>query len=115
MREMSIPAAILVGMGLGDRVAMVTDGRYSGATRGPCIGHVAPEAAGGGPIAAVRDGDIVSIDIPNRRLDLKVKPAEIKRRLLSAKTPERPSVGGWLELYKHLAGGAETGARLVLR
>jgi len=67
MRELSIPAALLVGMGLGESVAMVTDGRYSGATRGPCIGHVAPEAALGGPLAALREGDIVSIDIPNRR------------------------------------------------
>jgi len=113
MREMSIPAAILVGMGLGDKVAMVTDGRYSGATRGPCVGHVAPEAAVGGPIAAVRDGDIIKIDIPNRKLDVVLKPTEIKRRLLSAEQPERPQASGWLEIYRKLAGGAETGAPLI--
>jgi dihydroxy-acid dehydratase len=113
MREMSIPAAILVGMGLGDSVAMVTDGRYSGATRGPCIGHAAPEAADGGPIAAVRDGDIIKIDIPNRKLDMKVAPAEIKKRLLNVRPPERPRATGWLEIYRRLASGADKGARLT--
>jgi dihydroxy-acid dehydratase len=115
MREMSIPAAILVGMGLGDKVAMVTDGRYSGATRGPCIGHVAPEAADGGPIAAVRDGDVIKIDIPNRRLDIKIKSDEIKKRLAAAKAPKRPQLSGWLEIYARLAGGAEKGARLTFK
>ena len=80
MREMSIPAALLVGMGLGDSVAMVTDGRYSGATRGPCIGHVSPEAIEGGPIGLVQEGDIISIDIPKRRLELEVAAEEIERR-----------------------------------
>ena len=70
MRELSIPAAMLVGMGLGESVAMITDGRYSGATRGPCIGHVCPEAYAGGPIAVVREGDLIEIDIPGRRLNL---------------------------------------------
>ncbi len=112
MREMSIPAAILVGMGLGDKVAMVTDGRYSGATRGPCIGHVAPEAAAGGPIAAVRDGDTIKIDIPRRRLEVDLKPSEMKKRLASAKAPERPAAKGWLDVYRRLAGGAEKGALL---
>jgi dihydroxy-acid dehydratase len=110
MREMSIPAAILVGMGLGDSVAMVTDGRYSGATRGPCIGHVAPEAAAGGPIAAVRDGDIIDIDIPARRLDLRAAPTLIKKRLAESKPPERPQATGWLAVYRELACGAERGA-----
>jgi len=113
MREMSIPAAILVGMGLGDSVAMVTDGRYSGATRGPCIGHVAPEAAAGGPIAAVRDGDIIDIDIPARRLDLRVAPALIKKRLAESIPPERPQATGWLAVYRELACGAERGAALL--
>jgi dihydroxy-acid dehydratase len=79
MRELSIPAAMLVGMGLGESVAMITDGRYSGATRGPCIGHVCPEAYLGGPIAAVREGDMIEIDIPNRRLTLHVPDEEIAR------------------------------------
>ena len=70
MRELSIPAANLIGMGLGDSVAMITDGRYSGATRGPCIGHVCPEAMEGGPIAIVQNGDLIEIDIENRKLNL---------------------------------------------
>ncbi len=112
MREMSIPAALLVGMGLGDSVAMVTDGRYSGATRGPCIGHVCPEAYVGGPIAAVYDGDMITIDIPNRQLTLHVSDAEIVRRM-AAWQPRPPAVsGGFLSIYSKLAGQADTGAIL---
>ena len=77
MREMSIPAAMLVGMGLHTSCAMVTDGRYSGATRGPCIGHVSPEAWDGGPIAAVQDGDMIEIDIDNHTIHLEVKDGAI--------------------------------------
>ena len=72
MMEMLAPTSNLVGMGLGGSVALVTDGRFSGGTRGACVGHVSPEAAAGGPIALVRDGDIVSLDIPAQRLDLEV-------------------------------------------
>ena len=112
MRELSIPAAMLVGMGLGESVAMVTDGRFSGATRGPCIGHVAPEAAVRGPIAAVRDGDLIAIDIPNRRLDLLVAEAELARRL-AAWQPRPPQVaGGFLEVYRRLVTQADEGAQL---
>ena len=81
MREMSIPAAMLVGMGLHTSCAMVTDGRYSGATRGPCIGHVSPEAWDGGPIAAVRDGDMIEIDIDRHTIHLEVSDEEIAERL----------------------------------
>ena len=113
MREMSIPAALLVGMGLGDSVAMITDGRYSGATRGPCIGHVCPEAYVGGPIAAVRDGDIISIDIPNRRLTLHVSDEEIARRMAEWR-PRPPAVsGGFLSIYSSLAQQANRGAILA--
>ncbi len=112
MREMSIPAAMLVGMGLGDSVAMVTDGRYSGATRGPCIGHVAPEAARGGPIAAVRDGDIIEIDIPARRLNVKLTKTEINKRLAKATPPDKPRAGGFIGFYGRFADGAELGGRL---
>jgi dihydroxy-acid dehydratase len=110
MRELSIPAAMLVGMGLGETVAMITDGRYSGATRGPCIGHVCPEAYAGGPIAAVREGDLIEIDIPNRRLNLLVSEAEIARRLAEWR-PRQPAVTtGFLGLYSRIVGPASRGA-----
>jgi dihydroxy-acid dehydratase len=115
MRELSIPAAMLVGMGLGESVAMVTDGRYSGATRGPCVGHVCPEAAAGGPLAAVRDGDPIRIDIDGGRLDLLLPEGEIRDRL-SAWRPPAPSEewGGFLSLYRKMVRGADEGARWQL-
>jgi dihydroxy-acid dehydratase len=110
MRELSIPAAMLVGMGLGDSVAMITDGRYSGATRGPCIGHVTPESFAGGPIALVQDGDLVEIDIPNRRLELQV-PAETLRERRTAWQPREPTITtGFLGLYSRIVGPATKGA-----
>jgi len=112
MREMSIPAAVLIGMGLGESVAMITDGRYSGATRGPCIGHVCPEAYEGGPIAAVQEGDMIEIDIPGRRLSLLVPEPEIARRL-GALVPRPPAVDrGFLRLYSRLVSQADEGAVL---
>jgi dihydroxy-acid dehydratase len=112
MRELSIPAAMLVGMGLGETVAMITDGRYSGATRGPCIGHVCPEAYVGGPIAAVREGDLIEIDIPNRRLVLHVPDDEIARRL-AERRPRPPAVTkGFLGLYSRTVSQADRGAVL---
>lgn len=111
MRELSIPAALLVGRGLGHTVAMVTDGRYSGATRGPCIGHVTPEAARGGPLAIVQDGDLIHIDIPNRRLDLGLSEAEIARRLARWIPPPPKPRQGFLSLYAQMVGGAEAGVR----
>jgi dihydroxy-acid dehydratase len=110
MRELSIPAAILVGMGLGDSVAMVTDGRFSGATRGPCVGHVAPEAAVGGPIAAVQEGDLIRIDVEARRLDLLVPEDEIARRLTARPPRPRRATGGFMDLYPRLVSGADEGA-----
>ena len=111
MREMSIPAGLLQGMGLGDSIAMVTDGRYSGATRGPCIGHVCPEAAVGGPIAVVQDGDLISIDVPARQLDLMVPREEIIRRLAEWHPPET-ELRGFLQLYAQRVSGADEGAVL---
>ncbi len=112
MRELSIPAALLVGLGLGESVAMITDGRYSGATRGPCIGHVCPESYAGGPIAAVREGDLIEIDIPGRRLDLCVPHEEIARRL-AVWRPRQPAVTtGFLGLYSRIVGPASRGAVL---
>ncbi len=110
MREMSIPAAMLVGMGLGETVAMITDGRYSGATRGPCIGHVCPEAYVGGPIAIVQDGDSIEIDIPNRRLNLLLSEEEIASRLKQWK-PRQPDIpSGFLRIYQRLVEQANVGA-----
>ncbi len=112
MRELSIPAAMLVGMGLGESVAMITDGRYSGATRGPCIGHVCPEAFVGGPIAVVREGDLIEIDIPNRRLTLHVAEEEIAHRLAEWQ-PRPPAVmTGYLALYSRMVSQADRGAVL---
>jgi len=110
MRELSIPAAILVGMGLGDSVAMITDGRYSGATRGPCIGHVCPEAIEGGPIAIVQEGDKIEIDIDNRQLNLLIPKKEIERRLKTWKKPEPKINSGYLDLYRRVVSSAKYGA-----
>ncbi len=112
MKELSIPAAILVGMGLGDSVAMITDGRYSGATRGPCIGHVCPEAIEGGPIAIVEDGDEIEIDINNRKLNILISTTEIEKRLMEWKRPEDRVKTGFLSIYKKLVSSAKYGAYL---
>ncbi len=112
MRELSIPAAVLIGMGLGESVAMITDGRYSGATRGPCIGHVCPEAYDGGPISIVHDGDEIEIDIVNRRLTLMVSKEEIEDRLNNWKRPESIVKKGYLRLYRKLVSSAKYGAYL---
>jgi dihydroxy-acid dehydratase len=109
MREMSIPAAMLVGMGLHTSVAMITDGRYSGATRGPCIGHISPEAWDGGPIAAIRDGDIISIDIDAKSIHVDLSDEEIAERLKEVKRPNHPAPGV-LRAYRAGVSGSETGA-----
>lgn len=109
MRELSIPAAMLVGMGLYSSVAMITDGRFSGATRGPCVGHISPEAWDGGPIAAVKDGDIIDIDVPARKLEIRLSPAEIKDRVNKAKRPAHRAEG-FLETYRKTVSGADLGA-----
>ncbi|QEE16189.1 dihydroxy-acid dehydratase [Promethearchaeum syntrophicum] len=115
MREMSIPAAILVGMGLGDSVAMITDGRYSGASRGPCIGHVCPEAYECGPIALVENEDIIEIDIPNRKLSLLVDEKILDERKLKWKRPKLKFDHGILGLYPKLVSSAKYGAVLNLK
>ena len=99
MPEMLVPTATISGMGLSESVALITDGRFSGATRGPCIGHVEPEAAEGGPIAVIKDGDIITIDIPNRLLKLELTAQEIAKRLETWK-PKPPRVTkGYLSRY----------------
>ena len=112
MRELSIPAAVLVGLGLGSSVAMVTDGRFSGGSRGPCIGHVVPEAYEGGPIALVQDGDEIEIDIPARRLDLLVPPKALAQRCQRWQRRESPFARGFLALYAERVGPADKGAVL---
>ncbi|TXT67328.1 MAG: Dihydroxy-acid dehydratase [Promethearchaeota archaeon] len=112
MRELSIPAAMLVGMGLGESVAMITDGRYSGATRGPCIGHVCPEAYEGGPIAIVKNGDMIEIDIENRRLNLLLSKQEIEKRFNNWKPLEPKIRTGYLNIYRQTVSSAKEGAYL---
>ncbi|MDO8426783.1 MAG: dihydroxy-acid dehydratase [Deltaproteobacteria bacterium] len=112
MREMLAPTATLMGMGLGESVALITDGRFSGGTRGPCVGHISPEAMEGGPIALVKDGDIIELDIPHRKLELRVSPEELKRRRQSWKMPEPKIKGGWLGRYAKAVTSASTGAVL---
>jgi dihydroxy-acid dehydratase len=110
MREMLAPTAAIMGMGLGDSVALVTDGRFSGGTRGPCIGHISPEAAEGGPIALVEEGDRILLDIPNRRLELLVDEATLAARRALWKAPEAKIKTGWLARYAKLVTSAHTGA-----
>jgi dihydroxy-acid dehydratase len=112
MREMLAPTATLVGMGLGESVALVTDGRFSGGTRGPCVGHVSPEAMEGGPIALVRDGDAIELDIPGRGISLKLGAEEIERRMRAWKRPPLKISRGWLSRYARHVRSANTGAVL---
>ena len=109
MREMSIPAAMLVGMGLHTSVAMVTDGRYSGATRGPCIGHVTPEAWDGGPIAAVRNGDMIEIDIDRHSIHLEVSDGELRERLQNISRPADHPASGFMAVYRRIVNGVNSG------
>jgi dihydroxy-acid dehydratase len=99
MPEMLVPTATISGMGLSESVALITDGRFSGATRGPCIGHVAPEAAVGGPIAVLRDGDLVEIDVPARRLNMRLSDVEIAKRIALWKPKAKKIAKGYLSRY----------------
>jgi dihydroxy-acid dehydratase len=112
MRETLAPTSAIAGAGMSESVALVTDGRFSGGTRGPCIGHVSPEAAVGGPIALVQAGDMISIDIPARRLDLLVEPAELERRRRAWKPPEPKVKGGVLARYRSAVTSASQGSVL---
>jgi dihydroxy-acid dehydratase len=110
MREMLSATAAIAGMGLIDSVALITDGRFSGGTRGLCIGHVSPEAAVGGPIALVREGDIIEIDIPGRILNLKISKEEFEKRHRSWKPPAPKVTKGYLARYQKMVGSADKGA-----
>jgi dihydroxy-acid dehydratase len=114
MREMLAPTSAIVGMGLADSVALITDGRFSGGTKGPCIGHISPEASSGGPIAILKDGDIISIDMPNRKLEVKLSKAEIEKRFKGWK-PIPPKIkSGYLARYSKLVSSADKGAILTV-
>jgi len=109
---MLAPTAAIAGMGLSKEVALITDGRFSGGTRGPCIGHISPEAASGGPIAMIKDGDLISIDIPKRKIELKVSKAEIEKRT-SMWRPRKPKIQtGYLARYAKMVESAARGAIL---
>jgi dihydroxy-acid dehydratase len=114
MREMHMTTSLLVGRGMDEKCALVTDGRFSGSTRGPCVGHVAPEAAAGGPIAFVEDGDGILIDIPNRKLNLLVDDETLRERAKNAKLLHKPRTGV-LAKYAELVTSADKGAVLATR
>ena len=112
MREMLAPTSAIVGLGLADCVALITDGRFSGGTKGPCIGHISPEASSGGVIAILKDGDEIEIDIPNRKLEVKLTKAEIEKRFKTWK-PIPPKIKtGYLARYSKLVSSADKGAIL---
>lgn len=114
MPEMLAPTSEIMGMGLGDKVALITDGRFSGGTRGACIGHVSPEAAVKGPIAALKDGDIISIDIPNNLLNVELSDEEIEKRLNELPAFKPKITNGYLGRYAKMVTSANTGAILSL-
>jgi len=112
MREMLAPTAAIVGMGLSDSVALITDGRFSGGTKGPCIGHISPEASSGGPIAIIKDGDKITIDIPQRKIEVGLSQAEIKKRFKNWKAIPPKIKTGYLSRYCRLVASADKGAIL---
>lgn len=112
MQEMLSPTSAIMGQGLGDKVALITDGRFSGGTRGACIGHVSPEAAAGGPISALKTGDMIDIDLTARRLEVRLSEAEIRRRLSELPPFQSKTQSKWLKRYSYFVTSADTGAVL---
>ena len=112
MREMLSPTSALAGMGMDKDVALITDGRFSGATRGACIGHVSPEAAAQGPIGAIREGDIIEIDIPKKRIDIRLSNEEIAKRIDQMPEYEPKIKTGYLARYAKVVSSADKGAVL---
>ena len=110
MREMLTPTSAIAGMGLDADVALITDGRFSGGTRGAAIGHVSPEAKERGPIAALREGDIIMIDIPNKQIEVKLSESEIEERLADWKAPEPKITSGYMYRYSKVVSSASEGA-----
>jgi dihydroxy-acid dehydratase len=113
MQEMLAPTSYIMGAGLGESVALITDGRFSGGTRGACIGHVSPEAAEGGLIGLLKDGDRIRIDIPGRKLEALLDEAEIARRRAAAPAWQPRALTGWLRRYSLMVGNASSGASLA--
>ncbi len=112
MQEMLSPTSAIMGMGLGESVALITDGRFSGGTRGACIGHVSPEAAAGGPIAALQDGDLIEIDLAARTLNVNLRSAELQQRLEDVPPFEAHTHSSWLRRYSRMVTSANQGAVL---
>ena len=110
MREMLSPTSALAGMGMDKHVALITDGRFSGASRGAAIGHVSPEAAAGGPIAAVRQGDIIEINIPQKSLNVQLTEEEIRKRIAALPDFEPKVTSGYLARYMQMVSSADKGA-----
>lgn len=113
MQEMLSPTSAIMGMGLGEKVALITDGRFSGGTRGICIGHISPEAAAGGPIAALHDGDVITIDLEKRRLDVNLTQTELQERLAKLPPFEPRTRSSWLKRYSRMVTSASQGAVLI--
>jgi dihydroxy-acid dehydratase len=112
MQEMLSPTSAIMGQGLGDKVALITDGRFSGGTRGACVGHVSPEAAAGGPIAALENGDMIEIDLEARTLDVRLGEDVIQKRLAALPPFKSKVTSKWLKRYSHFVTSADTGAVL---
>jgi dihydroxy-acid dehydratase len=112
MPEMLSPTSAIIGMGLGKSVALLTDGRFSGGTQGACLGHISPEAAEGGPIGLVKEGDIIHIDIPAKSIELKVDEAELESRRQDWQPPEPKITSGYVARYSKLVTSGSTGAIL---
>jgi len=113
MQEMLAPTSAIMGMGLGESVALITDGRFSGGTRGVCVGHISPEAAAGGPIAALRDGDLIEIDLEQRSLNVRLSDEQIGERLAALPPFEPRTTSPWLRRYARMVTSASQGAVLV--
>jgi dihydroxy-acid dehydratase len=112
MVEMLSPTSYIIGAGLGESVALITDGRFSGGTRGACIGHISPEAAVGGPIGLLKNGDNIEIDISNNKINVKLSKQELSKRKKAWKPPKPRFTKGYLAKYASLATSADTGAVL---
>lgn len=110
MREMLSPTSAIAGMGLDKDVALITDGRFSGATRGAAIGHISPEASQGGPIAYVKEGDLISIDIPTKKLELLVDADEIEKRMKESAPKQKTDLKGYIARYAMMVSSADKGA-----
>lgn len=113
MQEMLSPTSAIMGMGLGDKVALITDGRFSGGTRGACIGHVSPEAAAGGPIAAIHPGNMIELDLMARTLNVRLTDEEIQKRLAALPPFKSQATSKWLKRYAYFVTSADTGAVLT--